>query len=70
MRTNKQRVADAREALKPYNPDTEGVKTALIDLMTDLYHLAQAEGILMDDVRRIAYTHYSVEMNNTELAEG
>ena len=61
MRTNAQRIQSARKALRPYKPETESVETALIDLMADLYHLADKEGISMDKVRRVAFMHFAAE---------
>ncbi len=60
--TNEERTAAARQALEAvpkYEPfDTDSI----VDLVTDLLHLAQQEGIEPDYVIHMAQIHFDAEV--------
>jgi hypothetical protein len=58
---NQARVARARAMLAPYDPETEGYRTAIIDALADLYHLAEREGLSVELCRKTAYMHFAAE---------
>lgn len=63
MEANRARAARAWDALNEYESelDIEGVETALVDLLTDLMHLANERDIDFDDQLRIAQDHFKEE---------
>ena len=61
---NRQRAARVEAILRkaPYSAGTEGVETALIDLLSDARHLCDLHGIPWHEADRDAYKHYSAEI--------
>lgn len=60
------RVAKAETSLKDYfenreSPTLDMATTALVDLLADLRHWADAKGLDFGDADRIAYQHYLEE---------
>ena len=58
--TNEQRAERAYRAVLAYSDDQD-IEAGIIDLATDLLHLAPQYGLDMDDVQRISRHHYNAE---------
>ena len=59
--TNGRRAAKARKALAAYKLERDGVRTALIDLLTDVRHLCDKEGFSLRAIECTADMHYKSE---------
>lgn len=69
-RENRQRAAKVKAILcSKYGARTEGVATALTDLLTDIRHLCDAETLAFADCDESAYAHYSAEVVQARTGE-
>jgi hypothetical protein len=69
MSTNERRVERAARALARYLPvtrvpDNEEVGEALTDILTNLRHLAAAQGLDIETRWRVSGRHFKVEQEN------
>lgn len=60
--TNEQRAERAYRVVLAYAED-EDIAAGIIDLATDLLHLAPQYGLDADDVQRMSLHHYEAEVN-------
>jgi hypothetical protein len=62
-RTNKERRKKALLALRPYDDKRTRERTAMaiVDLLTDLFHLADKKRIDMDQAWKLAGKHHEAE---------
>jgi hypothetical protein len=60
-RDNARRIRSAKQSIKQYDPETEGIGTAMVDCLTNLMHLASSEGIAFDACVDMALTHFNEE---------
>jgi hypothetical protein len=63
---NLERLARARALLDQYDSSSEGLETALTDLMADMYHLIEQEGLPFEEIRRTAYMHFCAEVGGDD----
>lgn len=70
MTDNERRVRNGRRALKahPTAADGEPDRTVLIDLLTDLHHLARRDGLDWEACVRMADDHFHSEV--LDVAQG
>lgn len=67
--TIEQRAERAYRAALAYSEDGD-IESAIIDLTTDLLHLAPQYGLDTDELQRISRHHYNAEVNQRRVATG
>lgn len=69
MNPNQLRTRKARNILLAhYNLDTEGARTALIDLLADVYHFCDAHKLNFEGIQKSAHEHYCAERKSSQDA--
>lgn len=74
---NAERVCKARTLLSTptehhdeYGPPNQSLDEGIIDLLADLRHLCDAEGLDFAELDRMAHDHYKVELTAEPFATG
>lgn len=62
-KTRAKRAASALASVKAYDP---GTRDGLVDLLTDLMHYAEREGLDFEHAASIATSHYNAEKMGEE----
>jgi hypothetical protein len=68
MSNNERRRALGAAALRPYSPKTEGSRTAMTDLFSDVIHHVSAD-LTIEEIRsafEMAVRHWEAEEQNSE----
>jgi hypothetical protein len=71
MTASQKRIRNAKAALRSYvgfRRYSDADETDLTDLVTDLYHLAQAENVDVEFVARQAMAHFKAELVADDLS--
>jgi len=69
-KSNKKRAKRARKAIVNYStgygPPSNELETDIVDMMTDLRHLCDADGLSYAELDRRACGHYCAEVQDPE----
>ncbi len=61
--TTEERAERARKTMTHYEAaDPEDLETSILDLIADLYHLADKHGCSIERIKDLAWMHYEAEV--------